>query len=496
MKKPKDFFRYLKTHKFTVVLRLSLFCLCISLIFTILFGLLERDGVFEEEKVTSTPIPTITPTPEPTPVIRETEKYISINMGSEPFPLNSIQATDPVTKTILRHMLEGLVRLDENSNVKLAVANSFIPSSDNLTWTFTLRENALWQDGTRVVAGDFKAAIDLHLDPAQNSPYFSQMEALFASVEAPDDNTIIFTLKQPNANFPVLLADTQFMPIQKDLYLKAPSLYGIDPATICYNGPWYVVLWTHNQRIVMIQNESYWNAEQIMLEQLIFISSGNASSKLTNFKTGNYDLVFLTAQEAAAYKDLDCTIVNYPDGAIIALEFNKEHDLLSSPFLRQALSKAIDRAAFVTNTLKTGATPVEGYDIAVDLPLAKEDFATFQTQLEAYNLANPEAPLSLDKGLIITVDESEASILYATALAEQWKKALGIQVTVEPLSYAARIEKIQKGTMQISITVSTADVATLEAPLYYRHSLYATNGRIKNVISTAGRDLDLYFATP
>ena len=79
---------------------------------------------------------------------------------------------------------------------------------------------------------------------------------------------------------------------------------------------------------------------------------------------------------------------------------------------------------------------------------------------------------------------------------EQWKKALGIQVTVEPLSYAARIEKIQKGTMQISITVSTADVATLEAPLYYRPSLYATNGRIQNVISTTGRDLDLYFATP
>ena len=98
--------------------------------------------------------------------------------------------------------------------------------------------------------------------------------------------------------------------------------------------------------------------------------------------------------------------------------------------------------------------------------------------------------------LTITVDESEASILYASALAQQWKDNLGLQVTVEPLSYAARIEKIQKGTMEISIAISNASVASLEAPLYYRHTLYATNERIQNIISTLGRDLDFYYAAP
>ncbi len=495
MKKPKDFFQYIKTHKFTVLLRLSLFFLCASLVFTVLFGLLERDGVFDK-KAENTPSPTITASPEPTPIIRGTDKYISANLGSEPHNLNSITAEDAVTKTILRHMLEGLVRLDAQGGAVPAVATTWTPSADNLTWTFTLRENSLWQDGTRVVAGDFKAAIDLHLDPANQSPYRTQMETLFASVETPDDNTIIFTLKQANAEFPALLAETQFMPIQKAVYEKAPALYGIDPAGLCYNGPWYVVLWTHNQRIVMIKNETYWNTANIVLEQLIFIFSGNASSKLSNFKAGNYDLVFVTSQEATAYREAGYTVVNYPDGAVVALDFNAENALLQYASLRQALSLSIDRTAFVTNTLKTGATAIEGYDIAVDLPLAQQALATFQAELEAANTATPNNPLSLADGLTLTVDESESSVLYATALAQQWKKNLGIQVTIEPLSYAGRIEKIQKGTMQITITVSTADASTLEAPLYYRHSLYATNGRIQNVISATGRDLDFYYATP
>lgn len=489
--KPKNILHYIKTHKFTIVLRASLFCLCVSLVFTILFGLLERDGVFDEPpqptvSATATPTVAATATPAPTPIDRGTENYISVNLGSEPLHLNSITAEDAVTKTILRHMLEGLVRLDTEGKAVPAVATKWEPSEDGLTWTFTLRENSLWQDGTRVVAGDFKAAIDLHLNAANQSPYRGQMEALFASVQAPDDNTVIFTLKQANANFPALLAETQFMPIQKALYEKDPVTYGFDPAGLCYNGPWSVVLWTHNQRIVMVKNETYWNAANIVLEQLIFISSGTETSKFNNFQTGNYDVVFLTAQEASRYREAEYTVVNYPDGAVIALDFNKDNPLLQSESLRQALSLSIDRAAFVNNTLKTGATPAPGYDIAVDLPTAQKALATFQAD-------NKDA---LKDGLVLTVDESEASLLYATALAQQWNTNLGIHVTVESLSYADRIAKIQKGTMQISITVSTADAASLEAPLYYRHMLYATNGRIQNVISTTGRDFDLYYATP
>lgn len=483
---PKHIFHYIKTHKFTVLLRASLFCLCVSLVFTILFGLLERDGVFKGDgNSAATPKPAATATPGPTPD-KKTENYISVNLGSEPLYLNSITAEDSVTKTILRHMLEGLVRLDAEGKVIPAVATGWTPSEDGLTWTFTLRENSFWQDGTRVVAGDFKAAIDLHLDAANKSPYRGQMEALFAAVETPDNNTVIFTLKQANANFPALLAETQFMPIQKALYEKNPTAYGFDPAGLCYNGPWYVALWSHNQRIVMVQNETYWNAANIVLEQLIFISSGTEASKYANFEAGNYDVVFLSALEAERYRNGGYALVNYPDGAVVALEFNKNDALLQSESLRQALSLSIDRAAFVTDTLKTGATAVKGYDIATDLPAAKQ-------ALDSFLAKDKDA---LKNGLVLTVDESEDSVLYATALAQQWSKNLGIQVNVEPLSYAERIAKIQKGTMQISIAVSTADAASLEAPLYYRHTLYATNGRIQNVISAAGRDFDLYYATP
>lgn len=55
----------------------------------------------------------------------------------------------------LRHLYEGLYKLDANGEVVLGQAASAEESDDKLTWTFTIRDDITWSDGQAVTAGDF-----------------------------------------------------------------------------------------------------------------------------------------------------------------------------------------------------------------------------------------------------------------------------------------------------------------------------------------------------
>ena len=147
----------------------------------------------------------------------------------------------------------------------------------------------------------------------------------------------------------------------------------------------------------------------------------------------------------------------------------------------------------------------------------------------------------------ITVDDSDASIYYANALAEQWKENLGLTVTVEALSYSDRVTKIQSNGYQILINYWDIPYPSLEnvlklfdshnnfsnydndefheklsniystsnqankntlieeafallkndvpvAPLYYRNKSFVSTGRVRDIITDSYRDIDLYFA--
>lgn len=481
---PKNIIKKVSDNKKKFFFSVSMFFLCLSLIFTVLLGLLERDGVLRGNSPDISA--SATTSPRPTSSIKDTEYYISVNIGGEPIYLNSITAEDPVTKTVLRHMLECLVRYDMSGNIIAAAASEWTSDETKSVWTFKLRENALWQDNTKVVSGDFKDAIDLHLDESNGSPYRTQMQTLFKSVDCPDDSTIVFTLNSPVENFPEIVADTQFAPIQKELYEKNKYSYGKEPDNICYNGPWYAVLWTHGQRLVLSKNEVYWNKANIALQQIMLISSGSSDSKLMNFELGNYDMVYLSADEVSKYSEAGHKVENYYDGNTVYIDMNTSDNYLQSADLRKALSLGINREEFISKNLKTGASIVPGYNF-------EEDIITAKTLLESFKAASSIESI---EGLTIMVDDSASSIMFASALSSQWKENLGIDISVEPITYLERIELIKKGTWHITINSTSSSQEVPEAPLYYRHTAYATNGRIKNVITTAGRDLDLYYATP
>ncbi|CAN0579152.1 unnamed protein product, partial [Ectocarpus sp. 12 AP-2014] len=132
---------------------------------------------------------------------------------------------------VVRDLFEGLYNQNADGEIVPGVALSHTVSEDNKTYTFTLRDDAKWSDGTPVTAGDFVYAWQRAVEPELASPYAWYMElmsiengaAIIAGekpitdlgVSAPDDHTLVVQLSQPLPYFAKMVSHATTFPSPK-----------------------------------------------------------------------------------------------------------------------------------------------------------------------------------------------------------------------------------------------------------------------------------------
>jgi len=145
------------------------------------------------------------------------------------------------------------------------------PNEDKTVWTFTLKDNIFYQDGTPIKAQDIKFSIERSFDPAvaigQNyhRPYLDpsgQYQGVYRdpaglkSIEVPDDKTIVFHLSKPLAGFPDIAATAVFTPFPAD---KVTGPTSIDQNPIA-SGPYMLDSYTRGSQLTLSRNPN-WNPE-------------------------------------------------------------------------------------------------------------------------------------------------------------------------------------------------------------------------------------------
>ena len=161
---------------------------------------------------------------------------IAVTGGSEDaMQLNSATSGYLNGLSALRHLYEGLYKLDANGDVVLGQASDVQISDDQLTWTFTLRDDITWSDGQAVTANDFIFGFDNLA--AQGGDYSTLLTDLGAAWEAPDEKTVVITLPNPVGFLPAILAFPSTYPARADYVEKFGDAYGTDPDKSVYNGP-------------------------------------------------------------------------------------------------------------------------------------------------------------------------------------------------------------------------------------------------------------------
>ena len=186
----------------------------------------------------------------------------------------------------------GLMKFDVNFQPVPYVAEKVASNADGSVWTFTIRKDSKWSDGTPCTAKDFEWSWKRQLDPATAAPYASFLydikngeafnkkqlaDASQVGVRARDDWTLEVTLEGPRGYFPVLSAYQAALPAHRPSVEKHGDKW-TEAANIVSNGPFVLEAWEHNKVIVLRKNKHFFGAKDITLEKvtipIIPIASG------------------------------------------------------------------------------------------------------------------------------------------------------------------------------------------------------------------------------
>jgi peptide/nickel transport system substrate-binding protein len=206
----------------------------------------------------------------------------------------------------------------ETNEIEPVIAESWDISDDNLTITFTLRENLKWSDGEPLTADDVVFTFnDIYLNEAIPAPTrdilrIGQSET-FPSVRKIDDRRVEFTIQEPFAPFLEYVGGSTILPKHvletavKNTDSQGQSLFlstwgtDTDPRTIVGNGPYRMVSYTPAERLVFERNPYYWrkgpSGEALpYVEQLIWQIVEGPDTALLQFRSGGVDSLGVSPQ--------------------------------------------------------------------------------------------------------------------------------------------------------------------------------------------------------
>jgi peptide/nickel transport system substrate-binding protein len=314
-----------------------------------------------------TPLPsTVVPTPTPTgvPVVAPTEipSIFTLALVTAPAALDPAQAVDESGLLITRHIYEGLTAYAPGSTqVAPALALTW-ETTDAITWTFHLRPDVLFSDGTPFTATVAVANFERwqHRQPAGDYLFWRQMFRGFAgerdengaplsllvSVDAPDPETLVLVLSQPYAALPATLAMPSFAMVNPAAFDQAAAPG--DPAPSGGTGPFVLKDWTPEGLVQLARSPHYWGAPPAPTE-LIFKPIADDTQRLMALEVGEVDgLARLSPQYYAPVKaEAKLRMTFDPALDVLYLGFNQSHRPWGNIACRLAVASALDKQRYV-----------------------------------------------------------------------------------------------------------------------------------------------------
>ena len=291
---------------------------------------------------------------------------------------SDVQSLDPhKTSTVEEHnimvdLFQGLVMPDRESNLIPGAAESWTVSSDGKVYTFKLRRDGMWSDGTPVKASDFVFAWKRVLDPKTGSEYASMAFPVLNAedinagkkkpeelgVKAIDDFTLEVTLKGPTPYFLEMLTHHAMYPVSEanvtkfgDDFVKAGNMVSNGPFTLAENVP--------GDHIKLVKNPKFYDAANVSLDAVNYIPTEDRAAGLKRYKAGEVDSMndYPGEQLDEMKKELGDQVHMTPELGTYYYIFKTHKAPWDNPELRNAISMVIDRDQLAEKVWKNSMLP-------------------------------------------------------------------------------------------------------------------------------------------
>ncbi len=349
---------------------------------------------------------------------------------------------------------ETLVKYDEKGEPKAGLAKKWEVSDDNLTWTFELRKDVKFSDGTPMTAEIVKESIERSFAKNERAATYFEI----ASIEAKDDKLLIKTTK-PAANLVGSLGDPLFIIVNT----KADQSKFASEGPIC-TGPYKVSSFKAGETCEVVRNDNYWG-DKAPLDKVEFKCIDDQKTRALALQSGEIDVAYnLKSENLGDFEGNDEYGIEKLDSLRNTFAFMNQHGVLKDKVLRQALIRGIDKKTYTEKLLNGGATPAKapvpptldyGYKQLKDENKYDKKGAIKLLDEAGYkdvdNDGFRETPdgKPLDIKFLIYSSRSELKT-YAEA-AQTSLKDIGIKVSIENVSYETILDKKEAGEYDLVI---------------------------------------------
>jgi oligopeptide transport system substrate-binding protein len=390
--------------------------------------------------------------------------------GAEPETLDVHRSTGVPESLIQTDLFDGLVTYDAKGEPIPGAAESWTVSEDGLTYTFKLRADGKWSDGTPVTADDFVFSWRRLVDPATASDYayflwpVLNAEAISKGekpieemgVKAVDATTFEVTLRAPTPYFLSSLVHHSTYAISKANYEQFGEDF-IKPGNLVSNGAYMLSESVPQGYVKLVKNPNYHDAANVSVDTVMFYPTEDIDSELQRFLAGELDSTYeMPSQMIPTMKQEHADEVHIaPYFGTYFYAYNLSHEpWKDSPELREALSLAVDRQIIVDNITQGDQIPAYAFvpPDTLDYTAVVPEYAGWtqeQRDAKAKELFaaagyGPDKPLSVQ----ILYNTSENHKKIAIAIAAMWKQKLGVDTSIQNEEWATFLESRDSKTFQ------------------------------------------------
>lgn len=380
----------------------------------------------------------------------------------------------------VRNLYEGLFRTDNDGNLVKALASSYTISSDQLTYTFHLREDAQWKDETPLTADDFVFGFRRAADPITEAPFADTIsciknvtEALDGlvpvsqiGVSAPDKHTLVIELEYANPLFLNILTSAVAMPCNEAFFEAAGGQYGLTAEKTLTNGSFKLYSWQDS--LVRMNRSSTYVGDYTAKCAAVIVStaeSGSTNRRIDRIAAGSIDVGIITDDEYETAQEKGISVTSFEDISYVLIINPKAS--IGTPALAKVWAHSFDRQNFedgLHDYLTTASSLIPSA-----LTLLDQNYRDVSNVSYDFSYTPSESKEALLSAVKTLSGEKLPSVtlLYpdtlgvkdiAAAIAQDWQQNLGAYVNISAQTTSEIKSTLSAGSYQMAIVpVSSAD---------------------------------------
>ena len=380
-------------------------------------------------------------------------------VSAQPESLDPHAARSVASAKILGDLYEGLLTRDAAGELTPGAASAWTVTDDGRTYTFALRDDARWSDGSRVTAADFARSWRRLVNPDTGAFYADLLlpvrgvrDVLEAGapsasigVRAPDASTLVVALEAPRQDFLERLAHPSLAPVHAD-----PGVS---------NGAYVLRDAVPGSHISLSRNPHFHAADTVSVGAVRYWTIEREQTEYNRFRAGELDITSRVPAQAFRDEPRQPGLRTAPYLGVVYLGINlRRAPLGEQPGLRRALSLATDRDFLASRVAGRGERPAWHFvppgvsSMGVPYAAASLAYASWSQQqrdaragaLFANAGYGPDNPLTIE----LHYASSDENRRLAAALQTMWQAALpGLKVILNNKEFRVLLAENRRGEL-------------------------------------------------